>query len=114
MQNHLHLIKLHLLPGKDVTGQILESYLHQVACLITTEERLFDIGMELDISHRDITRAQVDNPKDIQTAAIKLLMKWKKTFVHDDPSLLKEKVADAFKNAGLAIEFQSIATHIVE
>ncbi len=105
---------MHLLPGKNVPEQKVESYLHQVACLITTEQILFDIGMELDISHRDITRIQVDNPKDIHTAAIKLLMKWKKSFIHDDPSLLKETIADAFKNAGLAIEFQSITTHIVE
>ncbi len=85
-----------------------EKYLRELSKLVTNEDILYDIGIDLDFSGDEIESIRIDNPTSIRNAGYKLLRLWRNRQDATENSDLKLKLASAFNSAKLAGKFDNI------
>lgn len=75
----------------------LSVLLRKVSKLVTTEDKLYDIGIHLGLRHHHIEEARTNNSNSITMAAFHMLLKWRNIFFinADEEKIMTQKLYKA-------------------
>ena len=75
----------------------LSVLLRKFSKIVTTEDKLYDIGIHLGLRHHHIEEARTDNSNSITMAAFHMLLKWRNIFLisPDDEKMMTQKLYKA-------------------
>ncbi len=93
-------------PPKDNDETAIDRYLRASAKLITTDDKLIAVGLQLNFSYGEIEAIRTDNRENIVVAGFKLLQKWKQKYF--SLSTIQEELAPAFREIELEYDFRNI------
>ena len=77
--------------------------LRRISAYMSNEDKIYDVGLNLDLKNHDIEAIRTDNSKSIQMSSYKVLQTWKKMDVENnvDGLQMKQKLIEALKVAKL-------------
>ncbi len=93
-------------PPIGVNESAIDRYLRASAKLITTDDKLIAVGLQLNFSYGEIEAIRTDNRENIVVAGFKLLQKWKQKYF--SLSTIQEELAPAFREIELEYDFRKI------
>ncbi len=83
-----------------------DQFLRDTSKLITTDDIMIDIGLEMDFTSSEIQAIRTDNPRSIVHAGYQLLLEWRKRLETLDTDILWHNMEPVFDKCNLGNVFR--------